>query len=253
MENCNSNPDSNYFTKRRSIRRFKSDPVDSQLVDTILLEASKAPTCGNMQLYSVIITRGEEERKALAALHFNQPATQAPVLLTICADFNRFTRWCELSNADAGYDNFLSFTSAFADAMILAQQITTIAELRGLGTCYLGTAIYNAPEISRLLKLPELVMPVACLAIGWPDEEGTETERLPLRAFVHEESYRADSDEEILNLFKEKEEYEANKGYVKENGKENLAQVFAEVRYPRSMNEEFSRKLIEWLKPSFLK
>ncbi|MDE6273132.1 MAG: nitroreductase family protein [Muribaculaceae bacterium] len=253
MENNYHNLDLEYFTKRRSIRRFKSESVDPQLLDSILLEASKAPTCGNMQLYSVIVTRGESERRALASMHFNQPATKAPVMLTICADFNRFTRWCQLRNADAAYDNFLSFTSAFADAMILAQQITTIAELRGLGTCYLGTAIYNAPEISELLKLPELVMPVACLAIGWPDEEGTETERLPLRAFVHEEFYRDDSDEEILNLYKEKEEYEPNKGYVKENGKENLAQVFAEVRYPRGMNEEFSRKLIEWLKPTFLK
>ncbi|MBD5295667.1 MAG: NADPH-dependent oxidoreductase [Bacteroides sp.] len=236
-----------YFSKRRSIRRFEDREVESQLLDSILLEASKAPTCGNMQLYSVVVTRGKKERDELSALHFNQPASKAPVLLTICADFARFTRWCELRNADAGYDNFLSFTSAFADAMILAQQITTIAELKGLGTCYLGTAIYNAPEISRLLKLPKLVMPVACLAIGWPAEEGVETERLPLNAFVHEETYREDSDEEILELFKTKEEYPANQKFVEENAKQNLAQVFAEVRYPREMNEEFSEKLLRWL------
>lgn len=253
MENNFKISGKEYFSKRRSIRKFLNKEVDQKLLDSILLEASKAPTCGNMQLYSVIVTRGEEEKKALAAFHFNQPATNAPVLLTICADFNRFTRWCELRDADAGYDNFLSFTSAFADAMIYAQQVTTIAELNGLGTCYLGTVTYNAPEISALLELPELVMPVACLAIGWPDEEGVETERLPLRAFVHEEKYRKDSDEEILDLFKEKEEYEPNKGFVKENGKDNLAQVFAEIRYPRSMNEEFSAKLLAWLSPSFLK
>lgn len=240
--------DKNYFSRRRSVRRFRQEPVSDGLLREILELAAKAPTCGNMQLYSVIVTRDESRRKELAALHFNQPAsTGAPVLLTVCADFARFTRWCEVNHADAAYDNFLSFTSAFADAMILAQQITTIAEMNGLGTCYLGTAIYNAPEIAKLLKLPRMVMPVACLAIGWPDGEGVETERLPLRAWVHEEEYRADSDEEIVDLFKVKDEYPANQPFVAENGKENLAQVFAEVRYPRAMNEEFSRKLLDWL------
>lgn len=200
-----------------------------------------------MQLYSVVVTRDAAKKAELAKLHFNQPATQAPVLLTVCADFARFTRWCEINHADAAYDNFLSFTSAFADAMILAQQITTIAELRGLGTCYLGTAIYNAPEIAKLLHLPRMAMPVACLAIGWPQGEGVETERLPLRAFVHEEVYRDDSDKEIVELFKAKDDYPANAKFVAENGKDNLAQVFAEVRYPRAMNEEFSAKLLAWL------
>ncbi|MBD5370296.1 MAG: NADPH-dependent oxidoreductase [Bacteroides sp.] len=236
-----------YFATRRSIRKYADKEVDTSLIEEILSLAAKAPTCGNMQLYSVVVTRDSQRKKELAALHFNQPATGAPVLLTICADFARFTRWCRLRDADAAYDNFLSFTSAFADAMILAQQITTLAELRGLGTCYLGTVIYNAPETARLLKLPRMVMPVACLSVGYPAEEGVETERLPLRAWVHDEEYRADSDEEILDLYKTKEEYPANLGYPAENGKANLAQVFAEVRYPRAMNEEFSRKLLEWL------
>lgn len=240
--------DKNYFKTRRSVRRFSQQLLSPELLNEILELAGKAPTCGNMQLYSVVVTRDETKRRELAALHFNQPAsTGAPVLLTVCADFARFTRWCEINNADAAYDNFLSFTSAFADAMILAQQITTIAEMEGLGTCYLGTAIYNAPEISKLLKLPRMVMPVACLAIGWPEGEGVDTERLPVRAWVHEEEYRNDGDEEIINLFKVKDEYPANQPFIEENGKENLAQVFAEVRYPRSMNEEFSKKLLEWL------
>lgn len=253
MENNNLTDIDKYFSQRRSIRNFSDKPVSRELLDSILMSAAKAPTCGNMQLYSVIVTRGENQRRELAALHFNQPASLAPVMLTVCADFNRFTRWCNLSNADAGFDNFLSFTSAFADAIIYAQQVVTIAEMKGLGTCYLGTVIYNAPQISSLLNLPELVMPVACLAIGWPAEEGTPTERLPIHGFVHEEKYRNDSDDEILEIFREKEEYGPNKEFVAENNKENLAQVFSEVRYPRSMNEEFSAALIEWLRPFFLK
>ena len=139
--------------------------------------------------------------------------------------------------------------SAATDAVILAQQITTIAEMNGLGTCYLGTVTYNAPEISELLKLPELVVPVASLAIGYPEEGAVEiTERLPLEAWVHEEVYRNDSDERIIELMKAKDDYEPNKKFVEENGKQSLAQVFTDIRYPRSMNESVSEKLLKLLK-----
>lgn len=241
-----------YFRSRRSVREFLKREVDPDLLNSILEDAMRAPTCGNMQLYSVVVTRDASMKSKLAELHFNQPATNAPVILTICADFNRFTRWCELRHADAAYNNFLSFTSAFADALIYAQQVATMAEIQGLGTCYLGTVTYNAPEIADLLELPEMVMPVACLAVGWPAGEGVATERLPIDAIVHEEKYRCDTDDEILQLFKDKEEYPANKKYVEENKKDNLAQVFAEIRYPRSLNEPFSEKLMEFLKKSFL-
>lgn len=236
-----------YFTKRRTIRNYEAREVDDNLLKNILSAAEKAPTCGNMQLYSVIVTRDAKRREELAALHFNQPASKAPVLLTVCADLERMTRWGMLRHADVGFDNLLSWSSAIADAYIYAQQIVTIAEMKGLGTCYLGTATYNAPEIAALLHLPERVVPVACISLGWPAEAGQATERLPLEAIMHNEDYRNDSDDEFLLLHKEKEEYPQNKEYVKENGKENLAQVFTEVRYPRAMNEDFSRKLTEWM------
>lgn len=237
-----------YFSERRSVRKFTSEPVDDALLRSILERAMKAPTTGNMQLYSVIATRDASMREKMAPLHFSQPASKAPVLLTVCADLYRFTRWCELSKANVGFDNFLSFTSAFADAIIFAQQIVTIAEMEGLGTCYLGTVTYNAPEIASLLHLPKLTVPVACIALGWPDGAGEETERLELDGILHEETYKVPSDVEVFQIFKVKEDYEPNRGYVAENGKENLAQVFAEVRYPRQMNEDFSQKFLDFLK-----
>lgn len=249
MEKFIDNIAQDYFTNRRTIRNFSSKEIPIETLEDIVLRASKAPTCGNMQLYSVVATCDEDKKRRLSELHFNQPATNAPILLTICADLQRMTRWARLSDADVGFDNFLSFTSAFADAVIMAQQITTIAEQKyGLGTCYLGTVTYNAPEISKLLKLPQLVVPVACLAIGYPDGEGEATERLPLNGILHFEEYRDDSDDMFLSIHKAKEEYPANKGYVAENGKRNLAQVFTEIRYPRGMNEEFSTKLKDYLR-----
>lgn len=243
------------FKTRRSVRKYSDREVSRELLDSILEAAMKAPTCGNMQLYSVIVTRSEEGKKALAPAHFNQPmVTAAPVVLTVCADFNRFTHWCELSDADPGYDNFLSFMNAMADASVFAQQIVAIAESEGLGTCYLGTVTYNADKISDILGLPDLCVPVACITLGWPAEEGVETERLPLGAIVHEEHYRSDSDDEIIDLFKAKDDYGPNRKFIEENGKRTLAQVFTDVRYPRAMNEDFSRTFLDLLRAKrFLK
>lgn len=243
------------FKTRRSVRKYSDREVSRELLDSILEAAMKAPTCGNMQLYSVIVTRSEEGKKALAPAHFNQPmVTTAPVVLTVCADFNRFTHWCELSDADPGYDNFLSFMNAMADASVFAQQIVAIAESEGLGTCYLGTVTYNADKISDILGLPDLCVPVACITLGWPAEEGVETERLPLGAIVHEEHYRSDSDDEIIDLFKAKDDYGPNRKFIEENGKQTLAQVFTDVRYPRAMNEDFSRTFLDLLRAKrFLK
>lgn len=237
------------FNARRSVRHYSGKEVSDEMLDSILESAMRAPTCGNMQLYSVIVTRSAKGKNALAPAHFNQPmVTEAPVVLTICADFNRFTRWCRLSDADPGYDNFLSFMSAVTDATIFAQQIVTIAESRGLGTCYLGTVTYNAGMISDILGLPELCVPVACITMGWPAEEGVETERLPLSAVKHDEMYRRDSDDEVIRYFRAKDEYGPNKKFIEENGKQTLAQVFTDVRYPREMNETFSRDFLHLLR-----
>lgn len=239
----------NYFFTRRSCRNFKDEKIPKEELENIIFQASKAPTCGNMQLYSVIVTQTPATLKQLAAYHYNQPAAStAPVILTICADFNRFTRWCDINHADAGYDNFHSFITAMTDAVIFAQQIVTVAEMKGYSTCYLGTVTYNAKEISELLELPEMVVPVASISIGKAAVPGEETCRLPIDAILHSEKYDKKTDEEIIKLYKVHDEDPVNEIFIKENGKENLAQVFAEVRYPRSTNEQISESFKNLLK-----
>ena len=76
---------------RRTIRKFKKEDVSDHLLNNLIETAARAATMGNMQLYSVIITKDEKVKEELAPLHFNQPMIKAPVVLTFCADFNRFT------------------------------------------------------------------------------------------------------------------------------------------------------------------
>lgn len=242
-----------YFENRRSCRVFADRRVDLGLVETLLESAAHAPTTGNMQLYSVIITSDDAGRRALAPAHFNQPATQAPVLLTFCADFRRFSRWCILSGADPGYDNLQGFMTALLDTVIFAQQFVTLAEMEGLGTCYLGTTTYNAPQIAEALHLPQLVVPVTTIALGWPQGEGEDAGRLPARAYIHHGAYADPTDAEVLDLYAEKEARPDSRRFVEENGKKSLAQVFTDVRYTRQAMEHFSGVLADALRSAGFK
>lgn len=239
----------NYFLTRRTVREFTTQVPSQELIDSIVEAAMQAPNTGNMQLYSVVETRDAENRKLMAPEHFNQPAAvNAPVLLTVCADVKRFERWCEVSDARPEMRNLQMLLAAITDAVIVAQQIVTIAEMHGLGTCYLGTVAYNAPQIARLLHLPDGVVPVACLAIGYPASEPQKCERLPLRAVLHHEHYDSPDDDAIRELYKAKDDFEPNHKYVAENAKQTLAQVFTDVRYPASNNIPFSEVLASFLK-----
>jgi nitroreductase len=164
---------------RRTIRKFKKEDVSDHLLNNLIETAARAATMGNMQLYSVIITKDEKVKEELAPLHFNQPMIKAPVVLTFCADFNRFTKWCEYRDAAPGYDNFLSFINAMSDTLLFTQNFCTLAEEEGLGTCYLGTTVYNPEEIIRVLNMPKLTFPIATICLGWPDESPNQPDRLP--------------------------------------------------------------------------
>lgn len=237
------------INKHVTIRKFKTREIDKQLLQSILYSGTRASTTGNMQLYSIVVTRDTRQKEKLAPLHFNQPvAVNAPVLLTFVADFNRFVQWCDVRNAKHGYDNFLSFFTASIDALLVAQNVCIAAENNGLGICYLGTTTYNAKEISEVLELPKRTFPVTTVALGYPDEQPELTDRIPLQGILHEEKYSAYSAEMIDELYAFKENLESSKQFVKENKKETLAQVFTDVRYKKTDNEFFSVKMIQFLK-----
>lgn len=235
--------------QHRSIRKYKADAVSDEMLNEILEAGTRASTTGNMQLYSVVVTRDAASKARLAPLHFNQGmVNQAPVFLTICADLNRFNRWCELRQADAGYDNLLWVVNGIIDASLFAQNICIAAESKGLGICYLGTPLYNAPEIIEALNLPKGVIPVTAISLGYPDHEPGLTDRLPLSAIVHHETYRENTDERINDMYREKEALESSIQFVAKNGKQNLAQVFTDVRYKKADNLYFSEKLLKTIR-----
>ena len=234
---------------RHSIRKYSTRPVTDALLEDLLSRAERTQTMGNLQLYSVVATRSEEGKRALAPAHFSQPmVTSAAVVLTFCADYHRVTRWCEERKANPGYDNFLSYTNAATDALLYCQRFCDLAEEAGLGLCFLGTTIYRPLDIIHALHLPRLVMPVATITIGWPDETPAPTDRLPLSAILHKESYSPATAETIDRDYRAKEALPETRELLHINGKETLAQIFTDLRYTKADCEQMSAGLLEALR-----
>ena len=234
--------------EHRSIRRYKPEPIPSTVLEEILEAASRASTVWITQLYSIIVTTSRELLEQLAPLHFNQPAaTTAPVLLTFCADIHRFSRWCELRGAEPGYDNFCWFMNGVTDALLASQNACLEAEAHGLGICYLGTTLYNAGEIARILRLPKGVLPVMTVAMGYPETLPPLTDRLPLDAVVHRDTYTDYTPERLEILWREREASAETQQLLAENRLPNLARIFTERRYVREDNVTFSRKYFDEL------
>jgi FMN reductase (NADPH) len=219
-----------FLKTRRTIRQYTAKPVDDDLLNQVLEAGCRTSTTGNMQVYSIIITRDKKNKEILLPLHFGQKmVTEAPVVLTFCADFNRFSKWCRLRGADAGYDNFLSFMTAAIDALLVAQTVCIAAEAKGLGICYIGTTTYMAHKIIEALELPKGVVPVTTVTLGWPAENPEQVDRLPLSAVLHKETYKDYSEADINGYYVEKENR-------------------ADVRYKKTDNIYFSNTLLQVLK-----
>ena len=232
--------------QHRTIRKYKNTPVSPEDLNTILKAAIRGSNTGNMQLYSIIVTQDASMKEQLAPTHFNQKmVTEAPVLMTFCADINRFNKWCEQRNATPGYDNFQSFSWAMIDAVIAAQNACVAAEALGLGICYLGTTTFNADKIIDVLKLPKGVVPITTISIGYAEDMPGLTDRLPMEAVVHHEVYTDYNVADVDRLFAEKENLSSSIDLVKLNETENLAQIFAHKRYAKNDNIHFSKL---WLK-----
>lgn len=238
-----------HILTRRTIRKYADRAVSEKLLNRLLTEAARTQTMGNLQLYSVVVTRDAAMKERLAPAHFNQPMVkEAPVVLTVCADFNRTSVWARNRKAEPGYDNFLSFINAATDALLYTQTLCNLMDEEGLGYCYLGTTVYMPQLIIDTLQLPQLTMPVATLTVGWPAEEPPLSDRLPMASFVHNETYRDYTPEAIDTYYHEKEELPENRHFCEINQKETLAQIFTDIRYTRKDNEAMSEGLLQALR-----
>ncbi|MCP4427863.1 MAG: NADPH-dependent oxidoreductase [Chloroflexi bacterium] len=242
--------------QHRSIRRYKPDPVPDDLLTEILEAGIRASSSGNMQTYSIIVTRDQALREQLYEPHMKQRMVlEAPVLITFCADFHRMRRWLKISDAPDNFDNFMSFMVAAIDATLASQNVALAAESRGLGICYMGSTLANCDEIGRILRLPPNVVPIVGFSLGYPDENPALRDRLPLDGLVHHETYQDYTDERIAEIYEERNVKGWNRymsaprlrKLIEESGVKNLAQVYTVVKYTRQSHQGFSQMVLDYL------
>jgi nitroreductase len=242
--------------QHRSIRKYKPDPVSEDIMDKILNAGIRTSSSGNMQTYSIIVTRDPDLRNQLLEPHFQQSMViDAPVLLTFCADFHRMRRWLNISDAPDNFDNYFSFMVGAIDAILVSQTVALAAESLGLGICFLGSTIANADQIGTILDLPKNVIPVTGFSLGYPAEDPDLRDRLPSSGLIHKEKYQSIKDDDILKIYQDREkkgwlrymQSKRLKELAQKHSVENLAQLYTVVKYTKSSHQEYSNKLLDYL------
>jgi len=191
--------------KRASCRSFTGEPIDPEILHTILDAGTHAATGGNLQPYSIIQIEDHDKRQELARLCMQDFIGVAPTLLMFCIDLHRLERWARLEKAPfTARSSFPTFWIAFQDTIISAQSMCTAADSLGVGSVYIGTVMDFFLEIAEMLKLPKGVFPVVLVCLGMPQSKAAPRKKLPTSVVVHRETYHEMSDEELEAAFENK-------------------------------------------------
>jgi nitroreductase len=211
--------------KRRSVRIFKDQEIPEPLIEKMLDAAMNAPSGGNIQPLSIILIRSMERRKKLAELAGGQPwVRNAPLSMIFCLDFYRVKKWAEMCQTDfRGEEAINHFLIAYADLMVAAQNVVILAEGFGLGSVYIGSIQHEMDETRNFFEIPEYVLPMMVLSIGYPKSIPQNIPKLKKEIIVHHERYRKLEEGEIRRAFDEKY------GAIDQNIEKYLERAFIEA------------------------
>jgi len=194
--------------QRGSCRHFKDEEIPEDVLDLLLGAAVNAPSGGNLQSFNMVKIEEPERREKLMKICGNQKFIgEAPLNLVICLDQRRSMRWAELDCAPfTALNQIRSFLMGVQLTGIVGQAVCVAADALGLGSCYVGTALARAGEISEFLELPRGVFPGVLISIGYPAEKLTMRRKHRLSTLLHDERHRDLPDDELLAAYKEKHE-----------------------------------------------
>jgi FMN reductase [NAD(P)H] len=219
---------------RRSVRHFEDRPVPEPILEELLDVANNAPSGGNIQPLSIIVVRDPARRAKLAEIVAGQPwVRNAPLSLIFCIDFHRVKAWARSFDVEfRGESALSSFLIAYADVMCAAQNVVVLAQELGLGSVYIGTILCAIGEARREFELPDHVVPMMVLTIGYPKSIPKRIPKLESGVVVHHERYRTLSDDEIARAF------ETKYGAIDDDAGEYLKRAFVEVVEADKQQEE---------------
>jgi len=171
-------------------RRYLARDVAPDLLRLLCACALSAPSKSDLQQGDILVIRDKAKRDAIAGLLPEMPwVGDAPVFLVFLANGRRLPEISRLRGKPFPNDHLDLFFNATVDAAIVMTTFLHAAEAAGLGCCPISVIRDHARVISDMLELPDRVIPVAGMCVGWPAEEGGITPRLPLDVTVHEERF----------------------------------------------------------------
>jgi FMN reductase (NADPH)/FMN reductase [NAD(P)H] len=208
------NPVLETIHQRKSVRAYEEKPLPEDVRDMILKSAMRAPTAGNMMLYSIIEVSDQETKNKLVDTCDNQPfIAKAPLVLIFLADYQRWVDYFQVSGveqlcAEQGVpmvkpeegDLFL----ACCDALIAAQSAVIAAESIGVGSCYIGDILENYEIHREIFALPQYAVPICMVCFGYPTKEQKErkqTERFGEEFILFKDQYRRLGEDEFKEMY----------------------------------------------------
>jgi FMN reductase (NADPH)/FMN reductase [NAD(P)H] len=233
---------------RKSVRAYTDAEISPQVKEEIINAALRAPTAGNMMLYSIIEVKDQSAKDKLVKTCDNQPfIARAPLVLLFLADYQRWHDYMIVSGVEvlseqSGVpvrkpeegDLFL----ACCDAIISAHTAVLAAESLGLGSCYIGDIMENYEEHRELFDLPQYVFPICMVCFGYPTQQQRErppTSRFPTKFILCENRYKRLTEDEFEEMFRD--QHEQTFGEREEvMGASNIGQLM----YLRKFNADFS-------------
>jgi nitroreductase len=202
------------LNQRRSIRAYSAKPITNEDEKVIIHAAIRAPTAGNLMLYSILKITDQKLKEKLAITCDNQPhIAKASLVLIFLADVQRWWNYFEICDVQKKCDDLnINFEKpqesdlllACCDALIAAQNAVIAAEALGIGSCYIGDIMENYETHQELLQLPKWVFPITLLCFGYPKGD---KEKIPLTPrfsrdlIVHQNTYHKLTREDYTHMF----------------------------------------------------
>jgi nitroreductase len=242
------NPVIETILKRRSVRAYAEKPIEPAVREELLRATLRAPTAGNLMLYSIVEVTDQQIKDTLVSTCDNQPfIARAPLVWLFLADYQRWYDYflasgvellCQQKNLPMRKPQEGDLFLACCDALIAAQTAVIAAESLGLGSCYIGDIMENYEAHRELFNLPRYVFPICLLCFGYPTLQQTErerTRRFDAKFIRFENQYRQLTREDFEEMF-----HETHQRAFHERQEVMGARNVGQLSYIRKFNAAFS-------------
>lgn len=226
-----------------SVRKYTNEEIPKEVLHELLLAGQHASSSHFVQAYSVVHVTDEQKKEELKKWASNEVQfSTAAVVLVFCADLKRLEKASEMRGEPFEGSTAENLLVSVIDTALFAQNVAVAAESKGYGICYIGGIRNHIDEISKLLELPEYVMPLFGMTMGVPEKRNEVKPRLPLEAVLHENSYDDSKYESLLKQYDETMNEYYNK---RSTNRKEQAWTDAMARFFRKPRREHMKQFIK--------